>query len=599
MIALLRSAFELLPRALRLRWLALVVLAVSVAVLETLAVAAVYVLIRLIDDPAVVDHSRLVALLSPLLPRNQPHGSFAAAFALLVVILYLAKNGLRLANVWARQRVCRDATIHLVSELAGRYLYAPYSFHLQHHPAALMRNLQNAVPTVASHVYESAAVILSESLVIGGITVVILNSAPLPALAGIALVLALMTLLLWLTQRRHEHWGDMNHRIGREMQEAILNTLNGMKEIRIFGQQAFFRSTITRQRTMLSDVDLHRALLANAPHLIVETAFILAVVMLVLLLQGRADLEARLLPLLGLFAYAGLRALPSMHWIVYHSNNLRYAKAPLAEIRHDWSTLAPAPETQTPQTTRHPFSDSLNFVDVTFRYPGANAPALQEVSFEIRRGETVGIVGRSGAGKTTVADLILGLLQPSEGRILVDGAPLPEIGDAWRNAIGYVPQQAFLVDDTIARNITLGDDGTNVDQVRLRAAINAAQLDHWVETLPQGLNTRVGDRGARMSGGERQRLAVARALYRDPAVMVLDEATSALDYETEAALAEAIGSLHGARTMIIIAHRLSTVRQCDRILFFNDGRLVDTGTYDELLASNPTFRRLAEAGALW
>ncbi len=592
-----RQAFLLLSPALRLRWMGLIPLAVAVALLETLAVAAIFVLVRLIDDPSVADYSRFVALLQPVLPQAGNRAGLLTALALVVVVLYLAKNAIRLSGIWARQKLIRDATIYLVDQLARRYLHGPYSFHLQHKPTELMRNLQTSAPTVATHIYESTSVILSESLVILGIAVVIVHSAPAEALGGMAIVVALMMAFLWLTQRRHKRWGDAVHQAGEQMNGALLNMVQGIKEIKVLGEENFFADELHRHRTTLSDLGMRRTVLANLPHLIVETFFIVAIALMVLLLAGREPLETRLLPLLGLFAYAGLRILPSLHWIVYHSNNLRFATAPLEEIREHWQL---APEASTPSATPGLAEKAgIRFAGVSFRYPGAAKPALRDVDHEIPYGQTVGVVGRSGAGKTTFADLLLGILSPSEGRILVNGSGLEEIGGAWRGQVGYVPQHGFLVDDSVTRNIALGEPGLSPDAERVEKAVKLAQLDHWIQHLPNGLDTPIGDRGIRLSGGERQRLAVARALYRNPQVLVFDEATSSLDYETEAALASAINAVHGHKTVIIIAHRLSTVRQCDQILFFDEGRLAGCGRYDDLMAGNPKFRELAEAGALW
>lgn len=592
-----RQAFGLLSPKLRLRWMGLIPLAVAVALLETLAVAAIYVLVRLIDDAAVADYSGFITWLQPILPLADDRGGLLISLALVVVVLYLVKNAIRFSGIWARQKLIRDATVYLVDQLGRRYLNGPYSFHLKHKPTELIRNLQTSAPTVATHIYESTAVILSESLVILGIAAVIIRSAPVEALGGMAIVVALMMVFLWLTQRRHESWGGAVHQSGEQMNRALLNMVQGIKEIKVLGEERFFAGELHRHRAILSDLGMHRSILANLPHLIVETFFIVAIALMVLLLAGREPLETRLLPLLGLFAYAGLRILPSLHWIVYHSNNLRFATAPLEEIRTHWQLAPEAPIPESPSAI--PEKADIRLAGVSFRYPDATKPALRNIDLEIPYGQTIGIVGRSGAGKTTFADLLLGILQPTQGKILINGQSLETIGSAWRGLVGYVPQQGFLVDDNVTGNIALGEPGLSPDLGRVKKALSLAQLDNWVQRLPNGLDSPIGDRGLRLSGGERQRLAVARALYRDPQVLVFDEATSSLDYETEAALTSAINAVHGDKTVIIVAHRLSTVRRCDQILFFDEGELAGQGRFDDLNAGNARFRELAEAGALW
>jgi ATP-binding cassette, subfamily B, bacterial PglK len=218
---------------------------------------------------------------------------------------------------------------------------------------------------------------------------------------------------------------------------------------------------------------------------------------------------------------------------------------------------------------------------------------LVDIDIDVPRGETLGVVGPTGAGKSTLIDLILGLLDPSSGRITIDGVPLPEVRAAWQGRIGYVPQVAFLFDDTIRANVALGIPEGAVDDRRLAEAVSLAQLDDFVASLPQGLRTIVGERGMRLSGGQRQRVAIARALYHEPELLVFDEATAALDNATERDVTAAIEGLRGKKTIVIIAHRLSTVQRCDSLILLSEGRIVARGAYDELLSSSPDFRALA------
>jgi len=232
------------------------------------------------------------------------------------------------------------------------------------------------------------------------------------------------------------------------------------------------------------------------------------------------------------------------------------------------------------------------FENVSYAYAPGSPPAVTGVDMTIQRGQSVGIIGPTGAGKSTLLDLLLGLIVPTDGRVLVDGRDISQITRAWQRQIGYVSQTPYLLDDSLWRNVAFGLPDDAVDEERLRLAVSAAQLDEVVEILPQGLDTTVGDRGARLSGGQRQRVAIARALYRNPAVLVLDEATAALDVETEREVTRAIESLHGTRTVIVVAHRLSTVRNCDRIIVLRDGRIAALGSYVELLTKDEDFRRL-------
>lgn len=240
------------------------------------------------------------------------------------------------------------------------------------------------------------------------------------------------------------------------------------------------------------------------------------------------------------------------------------------------------------------FSHRIDFENVSFAFQGAASAVLRDISMTIRKGEYVGIVGATGVGKSTFADLVVGLLEPTYGRVLVDGHDLRDVLLWWKTQIGYVPQSIFLTDDTIKRNIALGIPEAEIDEARAIETLKIVHLDQFVTGLPHGLETPVGERGVFLSGGEKQRLGIARALYHDPDLLIFDEATSALDHATEAELADAIESLHSKKTLLVIAHRLATVRRCDRLIFISNGR-ISAGAYEELIQKIPEFRRMAAA----
>jgi ATP-binding cassette subfamily C protein len=319
------------------------------------------------------------------------------------------------------------------------------------------------------------------------------------------------------------------------------------------------------------------------------------VVLLVILLtlQGRAGVDV--LPLLGLYAYAGFRMIPSANRILWRINEIRHGTSAVQQLYHDYRLLdcSASDRRDAAGTARLPFTDCLATEGVSYTYPGAARAALQDVHLTIRRGESIGIVGSTGAGKSTLVDTIIGLLQPDCGRVTVDNLDVQTRLRAWQRQIGYVPQSIFLADDSLRRNIAFGVPEAEIDDHRLQVAIGMAQLAAFVAALPAGLDTCVGERGIRLSGGERQRLGIARALYHEPEVLVFDEATSALDQGTEGEVMRAIEALHGKKTLLVIAHRLSTVRHCDRLIVLCNGRIIACGSFDTLMAHHPEFRTLA------
>lgn len=326
------------------------------------------------------------------------------------------------------------------------------------------------------------------------------------------------------------------------------------------------------------------------PRVAIETVLVVFLILFVLISQlmlGRSMQE--LTAVMGVFAVASIRMIPASSQILNAVGRMRTMSYALDMLYKDLKELesyqvpAMSLRDQSPQLTASQFEQAVTLKNVTFYYPNTQEPAIEDISLNIRKGESIALVGKSGSGKTTLVDIILGLLQPSSGDILVDGQSVYQDLRAWQNLLGYIPQSIFLTDETIAQNIAFGIPADEIDHERVNMAVKAAQLEDMVEQLPEGLETIVGERGMRISGGQRQRVGIARALYYGREILVLDEATSALDSETEKLVSDAINSLAGDKTLIIIAHRMSTIENCDRIYRLDNGRLQQTGTYEEVV----------------
>jgi ABC-type multidrug transport system fused ATPase/permease subunit len=329
----------------------------------------------------------------------------------------------------------------------------------------------------------------------------------------------------------------------------------------------------------------------------------MVLLVLMMLISGNGNIS-EVIPVLGVFAFAGLKIFPAMQQTYQALTLMRTVHPMLQNLHRDiratrqtQPTAAISSQLSTDARIRLPFSRSLRLKGICYAYPATDRPALCSFDAEIAARSTVGIVGGSGVGKTTAVDVILGLLEPQSGSILVDDvAVTPGNLRSWQNAIGYVPQSIYLIDGTVAENIALGLPSADIDMAAVERAASIARLhDFVISELPSGYATAVGERGIRLSGGQRQRIGIARALYHDPEVLILDEATSALDNLTERAFMEAVQSLGGKKTIIMIAHRLSTVRDCEQIVLMEQGRVLAIGTYDQLVAENETFRRMATA----
>lgn len=591
--ATLRSCWRLIPAGMGWRWLVLLPLALVTVALEAAGALAVYVLTRVVADPSSAAAIPLVGRFARHLPAGDDRAVILTVAAG-TAALYLLKNGVAVLAAAQRSWCVEHATAATATALLRRYLGAPWSVLVQRNSAELVFNADQAVRRVYRTVLSAALAVATEALVAAGIVALLVVAAP-----GTTLIAgALLSAVAWAFLRRSRREASaLGARVdaGREgALRRLQHALGATREIAILGRASFFVDAFADDQAELARVRTRHGVLAELPRLVIETTFVCVALSMIVVATYAGGGGVQSLPLLSLFAYAGLRVIPSVNRIVWQLNEIRFGLPAVERVERDLAL--PCPEAWT-AVAPGPFVSSIELDDVSFTHPGAARPSLRQVSLVVRRGESLGIVGSTGAGKSTLIDLLTGLLDPTEGRVLVDGVDLRQDRPAWQAGLGYVPQAVFLLDDTLRANVALGIAPAAVDEARVRTAIGRAQLGEFVATLPAGLDTLVGERGARLSGGERQRVGIARALYREPLVLVLDEATAALDTRTEAELTRALEALHGDTTLIVVAHRLSTVRHCDRLVLLEDGRVADVGSWDELLGRSAQFRALAAAGA--
>jgi ATP-binding cassette subfamily C protein len=370
--------------------------------------------------------------------------------------------------------------------------------------------------------------------------------------------------------------------------------IGSVKEITLTGRRSFFVEQHNYHVRRFTDSWQSLSLLSAIPRFAIDTLAVSAMVAIAaILLRGGQDLQSILL-LLGMFTLAAIRLIPSTSRMSAALAQVRYRYASTEVVYQELLALRQRPCEPLPGSAEEhvfpiPFRRALVIEHLSYRYPEARQPVLDDVSLEIPRGHWVSFIGPTGTGKTTLADLIMGLLVPTSGRILVDGRNLHDNLVGWQRNIGYVPQTVHLIDDSVRRNVAFGVPEEEIDDERMWQTLHAAQVDHLVRSLPGGLNAKVGQRGDRLSGGECQRLGIARALYRDPEVLVIDEGTANLDPTTEAAIVETIGGLRGKKTIIAITHRPTFVRNCDCIYMLAQGRLRNSGGYSDLVSREPDF----------
>lgn len=559
----------------------LLVLMVIGVFLETLGVGLVIPAITIMMQVDLANSYPAIAMVLDNL-GNPSQAELVAGFMLALVGLYLIKNSFLAFLAWEQTQFSYDVQTKLSQRLFATYLSQPYTFHLQRNSAELVRNVSGEVGIFAA-VLTSALMLGTELMVLVGIAILLLLIEPLGAL----IVAAVLGGAAWsfhrLTRERISRLG-----VERQLHDGLRilhlqQGLGGVKDVKLLGRESDFLDQFQTHNLKIARVWKLQSILQSVPRLMFELLAVtgLAILVLSMLSQGRE--MTSILPTLGLFAAAAFRLMPSVNRVLGSVQALRYCRPAVNTIYEEIKLVGLEP-TGYKAGAPEVLHNELVITDLIYYYPGALLPALDAISINIRKGEFVGLVGSSGSGKSTLVDVILGLLSPTSGMVEVDGHDIQQALRAWQNQIGYVPQSIYLTDDTLRRNVAFGLPSEQIDDLAVQRAIKAAQLEEFIYTLPLGLDTIVGERGVRLSGGQRQRIGIARALYHDPAILVLDEATSALDVATERGVMEAVTALQGSKTIIVVAHRLSTVENCDRLFHLERGKVVRDGVPDEVLS---------------
>jgi ATP-binding cassette, subfamily B, bacterial PglK len=594
-VRMVGQTLRLLGSERRWRWALLVGLALAVTAFEAVGAMLVFTLLGLVGGGEEGMVLPVVGDITAWLPDASTR-TLQLGVATAVAVFFLIRAGVVIGQHYLQARLVNNAGARLANHLVRGYLAMPYLEHTRRNSAELVRNAFDSVQHLVTQVMKPAVEVTAEVILVVGLTLLLLVVSPVAVLVALAVLGPAVWLLLKIVQPKLK-------RLGRESQVsrqgsllAIQQGLGGFRDIRLLGREDEFARVFARHRGVMSRTQYMRAALSELPRALIETSLVLVIVIVFVtaILAGQGA-EA-MLSTLGVFAYAGLRLQPSLRKVVSGLNNMRFGQAVLDDLLTDRLHVDELLRVQRERRThagRAGLQRSIEVRGAAFSYAPEGQPALHDVDLTIRKGEFVGICGPTGGGKSTLIDLITGLLQPTEGAVLVDGEPLGPEPAWWHAHLGVVSQSVFLIDDTLRRNIAFGRPDEEIDEALLDRTVERAQLRDVVAGLPEGLDTVVGERGIRLSGGQRQRVAIARALYREPDVVIFDEGTSALDAATEAALVGALDELKAGRTLISVAHRISTVRNADRIVVVEGGRIAAQGTYDELLEHSELFRSLA------
>ncbi len=592
-VASILALVRCLDRGLRIRLLLLALFMLVVSALEVISTGAMFPLIAALVDSQEFGRNAVLLRLREFV--NPPtYEFFIVVLVGVFLCIILVKACVVLWGYRVQFRLIYDIQRHLSSRVLRIYALEPFAAHMRRNPADLIKNIQTEIPALANGVITPAIQALSELVIAVAIVALLLLVSPV--LTTLLCVTLLFTFVLLYRFARHsnDRFGAQRSIAVSEMFRTANTLLSGLKELRVLDRANNLLGLYDRAAERYGVANAYIMLLAQIPRLAFESiAFATFATVIVYAMATTGEIKTTL-PLVALYAAAAYRLMPSFNRIAIAALQLRFYRRAVDTVFQALASEAsagiPAEATAFDQVV---FDREIEISKLSYVYPGTGERILDGLSLTIPACSTIGIVGPSGAGKSTLVDILLGVLDGYEGRISVDGRLLDgSVTKAWLRLVGYVPQSIYLSDDTLKRNIAFGEIDTQIDHRAVVAACEIAQLQELVASLPEGLDTVVGERGVRLSGGQRQRVGIARALYRDPKVLIMDEATSALDGLTEHEIARQIELLSGKKTILIIAHRLSTIRKCSLLYVIENGTVTASGSYDELAGRSDYFSKL-------
>ena len=598
MIEFIKKIYSVFDAKEKKQFFLLVVAMILVAMIEVAGIASIMPFMAVVTNPEVVQTNRFLFWVYDFLGFSSTT-NFLIFLGVVVFVFILLSNVFKVLSLFLQLRFTHYRVYKLSQRLLFKYLNQPYIFFLNLNTAVLGRNILSEVNQFVNGAVLPCIHILSKAVLILFIAGLLFVVDPVLAFTIFAVLGGAYALIYVIVQRRLGRLGEERYVANAHRYQAASEAFGGIKELKVLNREKYFFDHFSRYALKMETNKIKSGLIRTIPIHIMEVLSFGGIVIIVIYFLLLRESVGHVLPVLALYAFAGYRLMPAMQHIFGAVSQLRFNTAVVDGICNDLSGFTNLSlKWQNGDAEPLPFREKITLSSVGFAYPGTDAPVIENLNLEIHKNQSIGFVGATGAGKTTLVDLLLGLIVPQQGFIAIDDKRItPEKINAWQQSLGYVPQSIFLSDDSLANNIALGVPVKDIDMEAVERAARIANLhDFAVNELPSGYATIIGERGVRLSGGQRQRIGIARALYHDPDVLIMDEATSALDGVTEDAVIQAIRNLAGKKTIITIAHRVTTLKDCDIIYIMERGKIVDQGAYLDLSASSRKFRSMANMG---
>ena len=572
----------------------LLLLILIVALLEMIGVASIFPFVTVLSNPSLIETN---STLNTLFRKSSIIGidnnqDFLFSLGILVFILLLTSIGFKALLTYTQIRFAQTLQYSLSKRLVERYLGQPYSWFLNQHSADLAKSILSEIGGVIANGISPLIELIAKGTITVTILILLIIVDPKVAfIAGCSLGISYLVIFK-LTKNYVNKFGKERLKNNQLLFKSVNEAFSALKEIKIGNLEQFYIGRFSDPAKIISKKMALASIIGALPRYAIEAVAFGGIIILILYKMAQSGSFINALPIISLYAFAGYRLMPAIQVIYGSFSKFIFISPSLNRIYNDFENLKISNLNQHQETVS--FNKSIKLKNICFSYPNSSKTTLKNINLKIQINTTVGIVGSTGSGKTTTADIILGLLGPEKGTIAIDDKIINKGNiKSWQHLIGYVPQHIFLSDDTIAANIALGSDPKEINIKLIEKVAKIANLHEFVTSeLPNQYHTMIGERGVRLSGGQRQRIGIARALYHNPKVLILDEATSALDNQTEKAVMDAVNNLSKEITIILIAHRLSTVKKCDIIFLLEKGQLKNEGTFEELIHKDENFRNM-------